>query len=266
MTPAPVHTLRSRVSRAWEALAALTLGGIREDRDFTPIGVLKWVIEPLLFTVVYFVLLVAVIGRTGNRPLLFLLCALLPYRYFSGVAAGSLNLIGRHSSILTNRSFPRGVLPLVLMGTEGVTFAISLVFLAPLMALYGVAPTLALAWLPAILLVLGTLTSGVAYLGSVVGLYFPDLRGLIQNLIRIVFFISTALVRGRGGAAPGETLPELLKANPLSGIFDSVRAVVITGRPPATRDLVYPLAVGLVLLGFGIIVYRWREPQFAKEV
>ena len=263
MTSFPLPTLGSRVSRAWETLAALTVGGIREDRDFTPLGVLKWVVEPLLFTAVYFVLLVAVLGRTGNNRLLFLLCALLPYRYFSGVAAGSLNLIGRHSSILTNRSFPRFVLPLVLMGTEGLTFCISLLFLVPFMVFYGIAPTPAMVWLPVILVVLGVLSSGVAYLGTVLGLYFPDLRGLVQNLIRVGFFMSTGLVRGR---APGETLPDLLRANPLSGIFDSMRAVVINGRSPSTRDLVYPLAVGLVLLGIGIAVYRQREPQFAKEV
>jgi lipopolysaccharide transport system permease protein len=263
MSPETPPTREARVSRAWETLAALTIGGIREDRDFTPLGVLKWVIEPLLFAAVYFLLLVAVLGRTGNNRLLFLLCALLPYRYFSGVASGSLTLVGRHSSILTNRSFPRGVLPLVLMGTEGLTFGISLLFLGPFMVFYGIAPTPALLWLPAILLVLAVLTSGVAYLGTVLGLYFPDLRGLIQNLIRVGFFMSTGLVRGR---VPGETLPGLLRANPLSGIFDAMRAIVINGRAPAARDLLYPLAVGLVVLGFGIAVFRARESQFAKEV
>ena len=100
----------------------MTVAAIRQDRDFTPLGVAKWVIEPLMFMAVYFILLVAVVGRTGNAFLLFLLCALLPFRYFSGVAGGALSLIGSHSSILTNRSFPRSVLPLVLMGAEGFTF------------------------------------------------------------------------------------------------------------------------------------------------
>jgi ABC-type polysaccharide/polyol phosphate export permease len=264
MTEGPVRTLRSRVVRAWEVLAALTVSAIRQDRDFTPLGVLKWVIEPLLFTAVYFVLVVAVLGRTGNNYLLFLLCALLPFRYFSGVASQSLSLIRRHSSILVNRSFPRFVLPLVTMGAEGLTFCISLVFLAPMMAYYEIGPTLALLWLPVILLVLGVLCSGVAYLFAVIGLYFPDLRSLAGSLIRVSFFLSTGLVRIR--RAPGENLPELLKLNPLSGVFDAIRAVVIQGQAPRTGDLVYPLLVGGGLLIVGLGVYLRREPHFAKEV
>ena len=244
----------------------MTVAAIRRERDFTPLGVLKWVLEPLLFTGVYFVLVVAVLGRTGEAFLLYLLCALLPFRYFSGVAGGSLSLIARHSSILTNRSFPRIVLPVVSMGSEGLTFCISLLFLAPLSAYYiakgdASGPTPALLWLPVVLLVLGVLTSGFSYLGAVFGLYFPDLRSIVQSLIRVAFFMSTGLVR----RPPGENLPALLNANPLSSVFDSVRAIVIHGRPPRTGDLVYPFAVGLVVLVIGVSVYRWREPQFAKE-
>ncbi len=262
MSDPSASTLPARVSRAWEVLAALTISEIRQDRDFTPLGVLKWVLEPLIFMGVYFILVVAVLGKVGNNFLLFLLCALLPYRYFSGVAGGSLRLVGRHSSILTNRSFPRSVLPLVLIGTEGFTFCISLVFLAPVMAYYRIGPTLAFLWLPVVLLVFGVLCTGVAYLGTVFGLYLPDFRSLAQSLIRVLFFMSTGLVR----KAPGSNLPALLEANPLSGVFDAIRAIVIQGRAPQAGDVVYPLVVGVVILAIGLTLHRWREPHFAKEV
>jgi ABC-type polysaccharide/polyol phosphate export permease len=223
----------------------------------------------VLLTGAYFILVVTVLGRTEPAYLLFLLCALLPFRYFSGVVSGSLNLVKRHSSILINRSFPRAVLPLVTVASEGLSFMVSLGLLGPLMAYYIVRgdtspPSLALVWLPLIVAVLGVLTAGASYIAAVFGLYFPDFRSVVQSVIRVLFFMSTGLVRFR--RVPGEELPQLLKANPLSGIFDSVRSVIIAGEAPAPRDVLYPLAVGVILLVAGWSMYRWRAPHFAKEV
>jgi ABC-type polysaccharide/polyol phosphate export permease len=49
-------------------------------------------------------------------------------------------------------------------------------------------------------------------------------------------------------------------------VFDSFRDVFLLGRAPTPMHLLYPLAVGFVLLGIGLLVYRWREADFAKEV
>jgi homopolymeric O-antigen transport system permease protein len=264
MSPVPPTTLRARVSRAWQVLAAMTIGSIRIDRDFTLTGVLKWVIEPAINTATYFVLIKVVLHNGQANYLLVLLCALLPFRYFSGVVGSSLSLVSSHSSVLVNRSFPRSILPLAQLGAEGLPFLISLVFLLPVMLTYQIAPTWKLLWIPVIVGILGVLTAGLSYLGTVFGLYFPDFRAAVQNLLRVSFFLSTGLVKLQ--KVKGDNLPDLLDGNPLSGIFDSMRSVVIRGRNPAARDLLYPLVVGVILLVVGVIVYRWREPHFAKEV
>ncbi|MEX2457750.1 MAG: hypothetical protein WD770_02045 [Actinomycetota bacterium] len=275
----PIAEVRSGAGRARDVLGALTRAAVREERDFTVTGFLKFVIEPLVFMVVYFILVTVVLRRGGRDYLLFLLCALLPFRYFSGVISGSLNVIQGNSTILVNRSFPRSVLPLTVLGSQAPAFLVSLLLLGPLMAYYGVAPTVQIVWLPLVVVVLAVLTAAGAYVGAVLGLYFPDLKTLVQNLLRAAFFLSTGLFRVRTVFAQGppsggsgrtgegsEQLANLIRANPLSGLFDAVRAVIINGRPPKAIDLLYPLAFGLVVLAVGAAVYRSRESQFAKEV
>jgi ABC-type polysaccharide/polyol phosphate export permease len=117
---------------------------------------------------------------------------------------------------------------------------------------------------PLILANLALLTSGPAYLMTVLGVYQPDYRGAVQNLIRMGFFVSAGLVRPE--MANSQALELVLRANPLSGIFESLRAAVIYGRAPRAADFLYPFAVGLLLLAVSLMLYKRAAPGFAKEV
>jgi ABC-type polysaccharide/polyol phosphate export permease len=251
-------------ARGWEVFRALALAEIKQERDLTVAGFLRWSLEPLSYMVVYFVLIAAIFARPREAFPLFLLAALIPFRFFTETINRSLTLVPSYQPILTNRTFPREVLPLVVLGSNATTFVLSLGLLIPFMLAYRVPFTAALGWLPAIIAVMLVLTAGPAYIASLLGLYFPDFRGVIQNLIRVSFFVSSGLVTIE--EVPGDDLPLLVEANPLSSIFDAFRAVILSGDRPSRLDLLYPLVVGIVLLVVGILAYRWRQPAFAKEV
>jgi lipopolysaccharide transport system permease protein len=248
--------------RRGDVLLALAWARLREQRDFTVAGFAKWILDPLSFTFVYFLLFGVVLARPQFAYLLFLFCALVPWRFFTGVLGGSMGLVHSYAAPLTNRSFPRDVLPLVLVVTEGANFLVALTLFIPLMAYYSIIPTAALLWLPVVIAVLMFLSTGPAYLLTLFGLYLPDLRGAVQNLIRLGFFASTALV---GTKDLPERFDVLLRANPVSGIFESFRAIIVYGQAPNPADLAYPLAVGLVLNVVGVALYRQRQHAFVKE-
>jgi ABC-type polysaccharide/polyol phosphate export permease len=262
--------MRQRLARAREVLLALTAAEIRQERQFSATGIVKWMIEPLAFMLVYYLFVVVILQRGKDQPggpaafFLFVLCALVPFRYFTGVTNGAMNVVQSYSQALQNRSFPRILLPLVLMLSEGVGFLVGLTLFLPFMAAFRILPTLAMLWLPVLMAVLALLCAGPAYLFAVFGLYLPDFRGMLQNLIRAGFFLSTGLLKGN--AVPRGKLSVLIHLNPLSGIFDSFRAVIMRGRAPRALDVLYPLALGIILLFVGLAVYRWREHELPKEV
>ena len=170
-----------RTRRSWDVLIALVRADLRDSRDLTPVGVIKWLLEPLAAMVTYFMLIVVMLHRGGHAYPVFLMCALLPWRYLQGVITSGMNLLPNYANIITARAIPRMVLPMVLIITEGLNFVVALVLMAPLMRIYGVHPTLALLWLPAIVAVLVVLVSGFAYLAAVFGIYFPDYRSTVAN-------------------------------------------------------------------------------------
>lgn len=226
-------------------------------------GLLQWIMEPLSFMFVYFALVTAVMGSNEANYMLILMAALLPWRYFSGTVGRGLNVIEAHSQLIKNRVFPRMLLPAVPLLAEGVNFLIGMFLFVPLMIYYGIAPTAALLWIPGLVALLVFVSAGPTYLTSVFGLYFPGMKGVARNFLRVGFFASTALVSIRGVA--NERVGELLLLNPLSGVFEAFRAVVVYGRAPALGDVLYPFVVGAVALIAGVVLYSSRQSEFPKE-
>jgi ABC-type polysaccharide/polyol phosphate export permease len=259
---APRHRVPRR-RRAREVLRTLAEAEIRQARDLTVVGFIKWAAEPLSYMLVYLVLINGIVRHRQPGYPLFLLCALIPFRYFTGVIASSMNVLKRYSSVLTNQTIPRGVLPAVVMIAEGTTFLISLLLLIPFLVFYGIPSWPHLLLLPLPLISLALLTSGPSYLGAVFGLFFPDFRGAVQNLIRVSFFVSSGLLavdRFSGDLA------QVVEANPLTGIFDSFRAIFLEGKAPDATDILYPAAVGILLLAIAGVVYARTQRHFPKHL
>jgi ABC-type polysaccharide/polyol phosphate export permease len=58
----------------------------------------------------------------------------------------------------------------------------------------------------------------------------------------------------------------LYNLNPLVDLFDLARAALLGTGALQLSAMWYPLAVGLVLLGIGVLVFRATEPYFAESV
>lgn len=260
-----VTTARPRPgSRALDAFAVLTAARINQERELSVAGVVRWIVEPLSFMVVYAVFVGAILEHPRPAFPLFILAALIPFRMFTETINESMTVIKGYSSVITNRSFPREILPPVVVASNIPTFLLSLLLFVPFMILYEVPVTGTIVWLPVMVAILLLLTTAGTYVGALLGLYLPDFRGAIQNLLRVSFFASTGLYTHND--IPGPTLRDLITANPLSSIFDGFRASIVFGRHPNAFDLLYPTLFGAVVLLVGMSLYRWRQREFAKEV
>jgi lipopolysaccharide transport system permease protein len=260
--PQPVPHAGS--SSSSEVLSALIAAELTEMGDLTPSGLLKWILEPLSYTIVYFVMVGLILDHSQFAFPFFLMCALVPWKYFTGVTLRSMGLVGRYAAIITNHSFDKRILPLVLMSVEGATLLVAMCLFGPLMLYYEIPPSPALLWVPVVLAALALLTSGPAYLMTLLGIYHPDYKSVVQNLIRMGFFVSAGLVPAETEMSDG--LETLLRANPLTGIFESFRAIFIYGHAPHAFDLLYPMGVGLVVLAVALALYRHWAPDFVKKV
>jgi ABC-type polysaccharide/polyol phosphate export permease len=130
-----------------------------------------------------------------------------------------------------------------------------------MMLAYWVAPTTALLWLPVVLLITAILSAAFAYPAALFGLWYPELQSFVGALVRILFFVAPGLVALDQITG---TTRELLRLNPLTGLFESFRDALIYGHSPAAWELLSPLAAAALLLAISLPLYRREQAYVAK--
>jgi ABC-type polysaccharide/polyol phosphate export permease len=211
-------SLRPPISlrRLTDLLGELVLADLRARYGRGPWQLAKWLIDPFALVGVYLVLMTIVLTNRGPAPGLSLACAVVPFQLLMLSVINAMDAIRNRGQLLANMSFPRILLPIASALTEAVGFAASLVLVGLMMVIYGVAPTLAVVWLPLVLLTTFIFAAAVAYPAALIGLWVPDMRAFVVSFVRTLFFLAPGLValnRIRG------TTGEIVHLNPLTGLF-----------------------------------------------
>ena len=60
------------------------------------------------------------------------------------------------------------------------------------------------------------------------------------------------------------TAHDLLLINPMTGLFESYRDALLYGQAPGAFELLYPAALGVVLMLVFVPLFRSEQRQFAK--
>jgi ABC-type polysaccharide/polyol phosphate export permease len=250
-------------ARRIDLLVALSSSDLRARYGRGSWKSLKWLLDPFFATGVYLILVTFVIDRPGAAPGLSIACATVPFQLVIASVVNGLNSIQARHSIVLNTQFDRTMIPLAGVITETIAFGSALVLLAVMMVVYSVPPTLAILWLPVVVGVTMLLSVSLAYPVSLLGLWYPDLRTFVVSAMRTLFFVAPGLVAL--DQVP-EGAQKWLKLNPLTGIFESYRSVLLYGHSPAAWEILYPTIFAGLLLFLVMPLYRREQKQFAKLV
>jgi lipopolysaccharide transport system permease protein len=144
-----------------------------------------------------------------------------------------------------------------------VDFGIAFIILIGMMLFYGIIPTLAVLWLPFLMLLAVMTAFGVGLWLSALNAIYRDVRYAVPFLIQFWMFASPV-------AYPSSLVPErwqwLYGLNPMAGVIEGFRwALTGQGQPPAPLFAVSVLAVLLVLIG-GLFYFRHMEGIIADLV
>jgi lipopolysaccharide transport system permease protein len=253
----------SSLRRQADVVLALTESDLRARYGRGPLRMVKWLLDPFAVCGVYLLLVTFVLDRGGPAPGLSIACAVVPFQLLMNSVVGALSAVGLRRSIILNMSFERAVIPVSTVMTEAVAFAASLLLLVMMMAVYDIAPTIALLWLPLVILVTIILAVACAYPLSLLGVWFRELRVFFVSFMRTMFYLAPGLI----ALSEIEGRPyDLVKLNPLTGVFESFRDVLLYGQRPAAWQLLFPLAFAVLLLLVFVPLYRLEQRDFAKVV
>ena len=231
----------------------------------TVIGAAWAILQPFM-TMVVFSLFFGKLAKIPSHGLpypVFYYSALLPWMYFAGALQNATDTIIEHQRVITKVYFPRIILPLAAVLSGLVDFGIAFLILIGMMLFYGIIPTLAVLWLPFLMLLAVMTAFGVGLWLSALNAIYRDVRYAVPFLIQFWMFASPV-------AYPSSLVPErwqwLYGLNPMAGVIEGFRwALTGQGQPPQSLFAVSVLAVFLVLLG-GLIYFRRIEGTIADLV
>jgi lipopolysaccharide transport system permease protein len=256
-TGAPESSLERRL----DVLLALTRSDLRARYGRGPWQLLKWLVDPFALLGVYLVLVTVLVDRPGGAIGLSIACAIVPFQLVMMTVTNGLSAVALRGSIILNMNFDRMLIPVAATLTETVAFGASIVLLVLMMVVYGVAPTPAVFAFPLVVAVTVFFALGCAYGASLFTLWLRDLRPFAISFVRTLFFLAPGLVALSAIEEPANTLVRL---NPLTGLFESYRAVLLYGEAPAPWMLLIPFAAGALLLLVFMPLYQREQQHFAK--
>jgi lipopolysaccharide transport system permease protein len=252
---------QTRTRRAVEVLATLGAADLKLRYGRGRASTVKWLLDPIAATGVYLILVEFVLDRPGGAWALSIACAVFPFQLLMMTIINALNAVRLRQSIISNMGFPKILLPISSALTESVAFIGTLPVFAVMMVAYGEYPEWSILWMPVLIALTMFAAVACAYPAALIGLWFRELHNFVVSGVRTLFFLAAGLVAldSVHGLAR-----DLLALNPLTGIFEAYRNVLIVGESPAWWHLLYPLAFAALLLLAFLPIYRREQEQFAK--
>jgi lipopolysaccharide transport system permease protein len=237
----------------------------------TVVGVAWSLIQPLLTMLIMTVVFSKLAGlhSDGNVPYaIMVLSGMLPWQFFANALASSGQSLVGNSALISKIYFPRLLIPASTAGVALVDFLLSLCILAAMMVFYQFAPTWRLLLLP-ILLIIAFITSlGPGLLVGALTVQYRDFRFILPFVIQFGLYLcpvgfSNEVVREK----LGDTLFLLYSLNPMVGVIDAFRWVILGGASSFyLPSFLVSLAVSAGMLAVGIWYFRKIERTFADII
>lgn len=227
------------------------------------LGVLWSFINPLLQIAVYALVFQVILKSNIPNYTVYLCCGLIPWQYFSSVVIRGASVMVDNGNIIKKVYFPREILPISVVTSEGVNFLISTTIIIGFVIFGGIGLSFNALWYFLILAIQYVVSVGVALITSSLTVYFRDLLHLLGVFMQLLFY-ATPIVYSMD-AVPA-SFKWLLRLNPMSYLIDGYRAIFYNKTAPNFQGLLIALAMGIVLCIIGYFIFKKLEKRFAEEL
>lgn len=235
----------------------------------TALGVAWIVLQPVISMLIFSGLFGVLLGAPSNGvpyPV-FVFAGLLPWQYFAGALTRTSGSLVGSAHLITKVYFPRLVIPLSGVIAGLVDLGVSFLVLLLLMAFYRIAPTPAVIFLPAFLLLAMATALGFGLWLAALNVRYRDVNYLVPFLVQIWMYVTPVIYSST-------LIPEqyrwLLALNPMTGVVEGFRWALLGGAMTETQPpgalFVVSIVITLVVLVGGLFYFRSTERTFADVI
>ncbi len=227
------------------------------------IGILWWVIEPVLYMSVFYLIFVVLFNRGGKDNVAFLLTGMVAWKWFVSSIPQCAGCISSNIGLIRQVYVPKVIFPGTVLLTSTIKFLIVFLLLVGFLMLTGKSPDVTWLSLPLLIFVQMLLMLALGSFLAAIIPFFPDLKLIVDNGMILLFFLSGVFFDV--SSAPAK-LKAWLSLNPMVGIIQSYRQVLLDASWPDWFFLATVCTLSLMLLALDWMLLRRYDRVYAKMV
>jgi len=236
------------------------------------LGFLWTFINPLLQLFIYsfvFNIIMRIPPPPGVNYTLMIFVALVPWTCIAATINQSTLVIVANANLLKKIYFPRLILPLSLTVTNFVNMLLTEIIVIAAAIILRAPMTIAYIALPLPLIGVFLLAFSISILLSAVTVYFRDLEHIFSIFTMLWFYLTPIIYSVEYLQQNSSLTPQVLffyKLNPVYGLTEGIRDIMIFGRFPEWGFLAYSFAFSLILMLIALAVFDKCQRRFAEEI
>ncbi len=248
-------------------------------RDFvsiykqTILGPIWFFIQPIITAFTYAIIFgsLANISTEGMPPILFYMCGITLWNYFSDTLTKTSDTFTANASIFGKVYFPRMIVPLSVVLSNIVKFGIQfLLFIGVLIYYYSttniIHPNSTIFLLPFLVLLMGFLGLSFGIIITSLTTKYRDLKFLISFGVQLLMYASPIVFPLSLVSEKYPQYKSLILANPITSIIETFKYAFLGVGEFNWMYLAYSLVFTIVLFFIGIVIFNKVEKSFMDTV
>jgi lipopolysaccharide transport system permease protein len=245
-------------------------------RDFvavykqTILGPLWYLIQPLLTTVIFTFIFgnIAKLPTDGLPQFLFYMSGTVVWAYFASCLTKTSDTFITNANLFGKVYFPRLAVPVSILISNLIAFGIQFGFFLFFMGYFALSgsvfhPNWWILLTPLLIVIMAGLGLGLGIVVSSLTTKYRDLRFLVQFGAQLLMYATPVIY-------PASAVPErfrwIIQANPMTPIVEAFRYAFLGAGSVDLAQLLYSLAVTVVIAVVGVILFNRVEATFMDTV
>lgn len=226
-------------------------------------GVAWALVMPLVLTLVLTFVFTRIMGVRDENFSLLVLCALLPWFWFSLSLSESCGAVLHQRRLFAQFNIPKLLLPLASMSANFFNFLIGWIFVVIFVLMGRAFSGPAVFCLVGLIVLQQIFIFGLGFIFSSLNALFRDTAKILEIVLLLWFWVTPVFY-------PVSQIPAdwrwVILMNPMTHFVEAYRDILLRGLLPQGREFYLLSSVSLFSLGLGLVVFRRLEPALSKRI
>jgi lipopolysaccharide transport system permease protein len=194
---------------------------------------------------------------------IYLMSGFQAWLLFSEIITRSITVFIDNGNVLKKISFPRTILPIVVISTSLITNLIFLALVIITFTLVGFPLGWNLLWLPVMMIINTAFAAGIGLVAGILNVFIRDIGQLTPILMQFLFWFTPIVYTIN--ILP-EAFQKIVMLNPMFWIIDGYHRVMVFNEAPLNGPLMVIFGLSLVILGLAFWLFRKASPEMVDAL